>query len=212
MIAMARKYEFKPDKPQNGFFSKLFLTQKQRRSVLKWALYSLVLLVLSVLQDVLLCRFRLFGATTELVICGIFLICVMEGMEKGSVFCLCAGCVYLFSGTAAGYYSIVLIPALGVAVTWFRQSFLRKGFSAAMLCTAVATTVYEILVFAIGLFLGMTTAGHIGTFAPIRSRRCSLPQAPYVLQVWSLWIRLRTGRSSAAACCCAPSRSAVWAS
>ena len=165
MIAMARRNEFKPDKPQNGFFSKLFLTQKQRRSVLKWALYSLVLLVLSVLQDVLLCRFRLFGATTELVICGIFLICVMEGMEKGSVFCLCAGCVYLFSGTAAGYYSIVLIPALGVAVTWFRQSFLRKGFSAAMLCTAVATTVYEILVFAIGLFLGMTTAGHIGTFA-----------------------------------------------
>ena len=77
-----------------------------------------------------------------------------------SAVCLCAGCVYLFSGTAAGYYSIVLIPALGVAVTWFRQSFLRKGFSAAMLCTAVATTVYEILVFAIGLFLGMTTAGH----------------------------------------------------
>ena len=162
---MAKKYEFMPDKPQNSLLSKLFLTQKQRRSALKWALYSLVLLVLSVLQDVLLCRFHLFGATTELVPCGIFLICVMEGMEKGSVFSLCASCVYLFSGTAAGYYSIILITALGVAVTWFRQSFLQKGFIAAMLCTAAAVTVYELAVFGIGLFLSMTTAGHIATFA-----------------------------------------------
>ena len=162
---MAKKYEFKPDKPQNGLLSKLFLTQKQRQSLLKWALYALVLLALSVLQDVLFCRFHLFGATTELVPCGIFLICVMEGMEKGSVFSLCASCVYLFSGTAAGYYSIILITALGVAVTWFRQSFLQKGFIAAMLCTAVAVTVYELAVFGIGLFLSMTTAGHIATFS-----------------------------------------------
>lgn len=164
MKNMAKKYEFKPDKPQTGILSKLFLTQKQRKALLKWALYGLTLLVLSVLQDVILCRFRLFGATTELVPCGIFLICVLEGMEAGSVFSLCASCAYLFSGTAAGYYSIVFITALGVGVTWFRQSFLRKGFSAAMLCTAAAMIVYELLVFFIGLFLGMTTLGRFGAF------------------------------------------------
>lgn len=161
---MAKKYEFKPDKPRSGILSKLFLTQKQRRSVLKWALYALVLLILSVLQDVLLCRFRLFGATTELVPCGIFLICLAEGLERGCIFSLCAACVYLFSGSAAGNYSIIFITALSVGVTFFRQSYLRKGFSAAMLCTTVAMLIYELAVFAIGLFLGMTTLDRIGTF------------------------------------------------
>ena len=163
MIAMAKRYEFKPDKPVSGFFSKLFLTQKQRRSILRWGLYGLVLLALSVLQDVLLCRFRLFGATTELVPCGIFLICLIEGLERGSVFSLCAACLYLFSGSAPGNYAIVFITALSIGITAFRQSFLRKGFSAAMLCTGAATLLYQLAVFAIGLFLGLTTFGRLGT-------------------------------------------------
>lgn len=160
---MGKKYEFKPDKPRSGLLDKLFLTALQRRSILRWVLYSLVLLILSVLQDVLLCKVRLFGATSELVPCGIFLICVTEGLEKGSVFSLCAACLYLFSGSAAGNYVIVFITALAVGVTLFRQSYLRKSFSASMLCTAVAMIVYELAVFFIGLFLGMTTWGRIGT-------------------------------------------------
>ena len=161
---MPRKYEFKPDKPTSGLFSKLLLTQKQRRSVLKWVLYALLLLILSILQDVLLCRMRLFGATLELIPCVIFLICVMEGLEQGSVFALCASSVYLFSGSAAGYHSIVLITALGVGVTFFRQSYLRKGFSAAMLCTTAATLVYQLVAFAVSLFLSQTTLGRLGAF------------------------------------------------
>lgn len=162
-MAMLKKNEFKPDKPRSGPFDKLILTQKQRRSVLRWGLYSLVLVVLSVLQDVLLCRFRLFGATTELVPCGIFLICITEGAEKGSIFSLCASVVYLFSGTPAGNYVIVFITALGIGVTLFRQSYLHKGFSATMLCTVAAMLVYEMAVFFIGLFLGQTTFGRIGS-------------------------------------------------
>lgn len=160
---MPRKNEFKPDKPRSGLLSKLFLTKKQRISLLKWTLYTLTLLVLSILQDVLLSRMRIFGATTELVPCGIFLICLAEGLETGSVFSLVASCIYLFSGTAAGHYSIVFITALSIGVTLFRQSYLRKGFSAAMLCTVFAMVVYEMAVFAIGLFLNMTTFGRIGT-------------------------------------------------
>ena len=161
---MAKKYEFRPDKPRSGFFSKLYLTQKQRRAVLKWTLYTLVLLVLSVVQDVLLCRIRIFGATTELVPCGIFLICVFEGMESGSVFSLVASMGYLFSGSAAGNYSIVFITALAVAVTYFRQSYLQRGVGATVLCVFAAMLVYELAVFAIGLFLGLTTASRVGVF------------------------------------------------
>ena len=158
---MAKRNEFKPDKPRTGLLDKLVLTQKQRRSVLRWGLYCLMLLVLSVLQDVLLCRVRIFGATTELVPCGIFLVCLTEGLEKGSIFSLIASCVYLFSGTAAGNYSIVFITALSIGVTLFRQSFLQKSLSSTMLCTAVAMLVYELAIFLIGVFFNMTTLGRI---------------------------------------------------
>ena len=160
---MAKFKDFKPDKPRSGTLSKLFLTKMQRRSILKWGLYTLLLVVLSVLQDVFLCRVRLFGATTEAVIVGIFLICLAEGVEQGSVFSLVAAALYLFSGSAAGYHSIVLITGLSVAVTLFRQSYLQKNFAAAMLCTVLAVLVYEMSVFFIGLFLEMTTWARIGT-------------------------------------------------
>lgn len=151
---MAKKYEFKPDKPRSGLLSKLFLTKQQRRSVLKWTLYAMVLVVLSVLQDVIFSRFRFWGGTTELVPCGIFLICVLEGVERGSVFSLVASLCYLFSGSAAGYYSVVFITALAIGVTAFRQSYLQRGFGAALLCVSVAMTVYELAVFLIVVFLG----------------------------------------------------------
>lgn len=162
---MAKKYEFKPDKAPSSLLSRLYLTRKQRRSILKWVLYALVLLFLSVVQDVLLVRFRLWGATTELVPIGIFLICVIEGVERGCIFALISSCLYLFSGSAAGTYSIVFITVLAVLVTILRQAYLQKGFAPAMLCTVVAMAVYEGCVFAIGLFLGLTTAGRFGGFA-----------------------------------------------
>lgn len=164
MKSMAKKYEFKPDKPRSGLLSKLFLTQSQRKILLKWTLYALVLLGLSVLQDVLLCNVRLFGATTELVPCGIFLICLAEGSERGSVFTLVAACLYLFSGTAAGYYCIVFIPVYALVVTCLRQAFLQKSMASTMLCVSVAMVFYELSVFFMGLFLSMTTFGRIGGF------------------------------------------------
>ena len=161
---MAKKNEFKPDKPYSGFWGKLILTPLQRRSVLKWSLYALTLVVLSAIQDVLLCRLDIFGATTELVPCGIFMICLLEGMDRGSVFALIASVLYLFSGSAAGIYCIVFITVLAVFATWLRQSFLQSGFGAAVICTSAAMLIYEMLVFLFGVFLGMTTFSRIGSF------------------------------------------------
>ena len=153
---MAKKYVFKPDKPRSGLLNKLFLTRLQRRDLLKWTLYTIVLIVLSVLQDVIFSRFRLLGGTTDLVVVGIFLICLTEGVEKGSVFTLVASFCYLFSGTAPGFYCVPFITILAILVTIFRQALLQKGFLAALLCAAAALLVYEMLLFALGLFLGLT--------------------------------------------------------
>ena len=112
---MAKKYEFQPDKPYATWLSKLQLTKLQQKQVLKWTLYALILLILSVLQDVVLSRFRLFGATTDLIPCTIILICMIEGSHRGSLFALISGCLYLFSGSAAmvgtGQFPTTIVPA-----------------------------------------------------------------------------------------------------
>ena len=43
-------------------------------------------LVLSVIQDVILCRLQLFGATTDLVPCGIILICILHSSNQMTFF------------------------------------------------------------------------------------------------------------------------------
>lgn len=153
---MARKYEFQPDKPRSSWLSKLYLTKLQRKNLLKWFLYAMVLLALSLLQDVVLCRFRLFGATTELIPVGIFLICILEGSQRGSVFVLVASALYLFSGTAAGPHSMVFITFLGIFVCILRQAYLQKTFFSVLLCAALAILLYEALIFVVALFFGDT--------------------------------------------------------
>lgn len=138
--------------------------QKQRQVFLKWSLYALMLLVLSVLQDAVLSRMRLFGGTTDLLPCAIFLICVMEGAEEGCVFSLLASLFFYFSGSAPGAYVIVYISFLALGMAVFRQSYLRRGFSAAMLCLLTAMTAYEFLVFFTGLFLGQTVPARWSVF------------------------------------------------
>lgn len=170
---MARKYEFKPDKLGGGLWNKLYLTRKQRRSILRWALYALVLLLLSVVQDVVLCRFRLLGATTDLVPLAIFVICLIEGAERSCIFALIASMLYLFSGTAPGYYSMVLIPVLAIFATVLQQAYLQKGVGSVCLCASVAMLIYELLTFLMGLFLELTLPGRV--FGFLLTTALSLP-------------------------------------
>ena len=161
---MAKKQEFKPDKPSISLVSRLILTKKQQKSLLKWIFYGLFLVMLSVVQDVLLSRVRLLGATTELVPCAIFLICLIEGAHSGSVFSLTAGLLYLFSGTAPGPYSMVAIVFFSIGVCIFRQAFLQESFSSVMLCVAIAMLLYVLVNFGFGLFLGLTRLSRIHGF------------------------------------------------
>jgi len=158
------KYEFRPDKPQASLLNKLYLTEKQRMTLLRWFLFSMLLLVISVLQDVIMCRFSLFGATTDLVPCTIILMCVLLGSDSGSLFALFASLAYQFSGSSPGYYVIVLITFLSVGAAMFRQSYLRKSFSADMLCAGVAVILYEVLPFGVGLLFVHTRITRWGVF------------------------------------------------
>ena len=178
---MAKKNEFKPDKTGSGLLSKLYITPIQRRAILKWVLYALVLVVLGLLQDVALCNFRLFGASTELVPCAIILICLLEGSQNGCVFTLIAALFYWFSGAALGAFAMVMITVLSILVSMFRQSYLQKGFGAAMLCTVFAVLVYEMAMFLLGAFMGLTPWNRIGGF--LLTAGMSLLSAPILYPI-----------------------------
>lgn len=160
-----KKSEFKPDKTHSGALSKLYITKKQRLHLLKWLLFALVLVSLSVLQDTILCRVHLLGATTDLLCGGLLLMCMLLDPEQGCVFMLAGSCLYCFSGSAPGPYVIGLLTVIGLVISIFRQSYLHQNFFTTFLCTAVAIMLYELLLFAIGALLGHTSIRRIGIFA-----------------------------------------------
>ena len=159
-----RKYEFRPDKTRIDIFSKLYLTRNQRMTLLRWVLYAVLLVVLSVIQDVVLCKANFFGTTTDLVPCAIILVCVQLGGDRSSIFSLIAALLYKFSGTAPGYYVVALIPLLGVMAAVLRQSYFRRSFSSIMLCACIATMLYEMSIFAVGLLFQNTIPSRVISF------------------------------------------------
>lgn len=159
------KYEFKPDRTDSGTLKKLYLTPIQRKRLLKWGLVSLVLVALSLLQDAVLSRVSIYGATFDLVACGILLAGMLFDPDTTAVFTLVSSALYYFSGTAPGSYSIAFLTGLGTLLCIFRRSYLQRCFSTIYLCAGAGMLVYELLVFATGLFLGNTFLDRLGVFA-----------------------------------------------
>ena len=162
---MARKkIEFRPDPTGHNWADKLKLTPLQRKSLLKWVLYSAVCVAGLVLQDSMLARLRLFGGCFDVTPALIVLICVLEGSENGSLFALVASMVYAFSGTGQGYYCIAMLTLAAVLATIFRQAYLRRGAASDLICVGGAMILYEMGVFTAGVLLGLTYWGRWGVF------------------------------------------------
>ena len=162
---MARKkIEFRPDPTGHNWADKLRLTPLQRKSVLKWLLYSAVCVAGLVLQDSMLARLRLFGGCFDVTPALIVLICVLEGSENGSLFALLASMVYVFSGTGQGHYCIAMLTLAAVLATAFRQSYLRRGTGSDLICVGGAMVLYEMAVFTAGVVQGLTYRGRWGVF------------------------------------------------
>lgn len=162
---MARKkIEFRPDPTGHNWADKLRLTPLQRKSVLKWLLYSTVCVAGLVLQDSMLARLRLFGGCFDVTPALIVLICVLEGSENGSLFALLASMVYVFSGTGQGHYCIAMLTLAAVLATAFRQSYLRRGAGSDLICVGGAMVLYEMAVFTAGVLQGLTYRARWGVF------------------------------------------------
>ena len=182
---MARKrkvYEFKPDRQGTSFFKRLYMTRLQRRQILKWFSLAALCVLLLTVQDVMMSQIRISGATTDLAVCAIFLIGLYEGTENGSLFALIASIVYLFSGSSPGAQCIALISCTTVGLNLLRQIYWRRSSGSILLCTCTAITIYEMLNFLFGIFVGSTIWDRFGVFVLVAVFTCitALPLYPLV--------------------------------
>ena len=156
--------DFKPDVQTATWLKTTRLTKLQQLRLTKWLLYILTVVMSLVIQDVVMSQFDIFGATTDLPVCAILLITVIEGTEIGSLFVLIASTLYYFSGHAPSAWCIGLMTFLGIGATLFRQLFWHRSKGSIILCSAIALTAYEIGLFAVGLTNALTHWGRLPAF------------------------------------------------
>ena len=159
-----KQSDFKPDSQKISLPKLFHTTQLQRLRLAKWGLYILTLILLLTVQDVILSRFRFFGATTDLAVCGILLMTVIEGVDVGSLFVLIASTLYYFSGSAPGPYCIALLSFIGIAATLIRQAWLRRAKLSIVFSAGAALTLYELGLYIVGMALGLTRWDRIFSF------------------------------------------------
>ena len=175
-------YEFKPDPKGTNFLKRLYMTRLQRMTLLKWGTYIMTGVALLVIQDVIMSGMRISGATTDLPVAFILLVGLYEGLENGSVFTLAASLVYWFSGSAPTPVCVGLLCVLNIVIGLFRQMYWNRSFGSLTLCAGISIMLYEMLLFALGLFQGLTIMDRVGVFALTGAFTCitMLPMYPLV--------------------------------
>ena len=159
-----RQPEFRPDRNTREITKQFHITQVQRDSLLKWGSIVLLCLLLSVIQDVIMSRFTIFGITTDLMPMVILLITVTEGISNGSLFVLVASLLFYFSGSSPGPSTVGILTVLGIGACIFRQLYWHRNRGSIVLCAGIALMLYEIATYGFGLFLGLTYWGRISIF------------------------------------------------
>ena len=187
-MALRKKFEFKADSKAFSWLKRLYMTRQQRLRLLKWSLYAAVCVAMLIIQDVIMSRVSIFGATTDLAVCAMLLICVLEGTETGSIFILVASLVYLFSGSTPGAYVVVILTFVGVGATMFRQAYWHRGLGSTVACAGAALMLYELILFVVGLVMRLTLLRRLGVFLITGglSVAVMLPLYPLVYKIGSI--------------------------
>lgn len=159
-----KRADFKPDSNGGRWSGLLHMTNAQRDTWLKWGSYVAICVLLCMIQDVIMSKVHIFGATTDLVVSAILLLTVMEGVEVGSLFVLISSLLYYFSGSSPGPYSIILLTVFGIGASMLRQVYLHRGLIAITFCAGSALMLYEIATCLLGIFQGLTYWSRIFSF------------------------------------------------
>ena len=177
--------EFRPDVNTATWAKTTRLTRLQRLRLMKWLLYVLTVVLCLVVQDVVMSQLNFFGATSDLAICAILLITVIEGTEVGSLFVLIASTLYYFSGSAPSAWCIGLMTFLGVAAVLLRQMYWHRSKGSIILCAGLAAFFYEMGLFVVGLLNELTLFSRLPAFVLTGAYSCLvlIPLYPLICKI-----------------------------
>ena len=164
LLELRPKPDFKPDSEKTDVLKLLHLTKAQRDTYLKWGLYIALIVILCMIQDVIMSQVSIFGATTDLAVAAILLITVIEGIDVGSLFVLIASCMFYFSGSSPGPYSVALMTVLGIGACLFRQMYWHRNQASIILCAGLALMLYELGNFIVGIASELTRWDRLSIF------------------------------------------------
>ena len=114
---------------------KLYITPRQWMHILRWSLYSLLLLTAMLVQTVVLGNHTLFGAKPDFVPVVITCVCLREGAERGGLFALLGSIFWALSGADMGSVYIIVLTILPILGSLFFKRFLfSRYFPCLLLC------------------------------------------------------------------------------
>ncbi len=121
------------------------------RDIVKYTLYSLTMLLIILMKTTFFARFRLFGASPDIIIAAVAAVALFEGAQAGAVYGAIAG----YAVDALGGTGVMLLPLpymlLGyicgaVATDYYKRSwFLFLIFDACALVVRAVTTLFYIM-------------------------------------------------------------------
>ena len=131
----------------------LHLTRRQWLGVLRWTLYSLLLLFVLLAQTIILSRTPIFGAKLAPVSVVLICVCIREGAEKGGLFALLGSLFWYMSGADYGNLSVAILPVGAIFAALLCRTVFSQRLLSTVLCCFVICLFNDLAVFAFKLLL-----------------------------------------------------------
>lgn len=123
------------------------------KKYMMWALYSLLFLLVMLLQTAVFGRERFFGVKLSLIPVVLVCISICRGHEQGGLFCLIAAFVWYLSGAEDGPVAILTLTVCGILAGFLCTQFAHRFLPSVGLCFA-ALLIHEGAVFLLRYYLG----------------------------------------------------------
>jgi len=134
------------------------MNNRYRRAVM-WALYSLLFLLVLLIQTVVLGDQRFYGAKLSLLPVAIVCITMFTGHEAGGLFALLAALFWTGTGAEDGSLSLVTFTVCGVLAGYLCDAYYARRFFPALVMSLCALVLHQGVVFLLKFYLnGMDAA------------------------------------------------------
>ena len=147
---------------------------QRTRTILMWALYALLYLLVMLVQTTLFGRMRLFGVKVNLMPIVIACIAMQVEHESAGLFGLIAGFVWYACGSDDGALAMVSYTVLAILCAWISDNFLAKRFLSAFLLCLAAVVFHESARFLLKYYLG-DAPGRLLIWVPVISGLSLVP-------------------------------------